>query len=356
MKRNEQTPGDKRIFVRVMNRLWHILFLAVLYSGAVHAQLLFNSKTDAAVVRKLKIGAASPASPKSCLGEGRKIAFLSDSAQIRYYDTLKSLFIPAEGILIATVKGKNNTFKVACNGGEADHPGRIYVCWDDEKFYAGDSDVFLSYSDDNGLTWTEPILVTYHPNHKAQFMPELLTDRKGTVYLLYYDRQNAADNKMTDVYLAISSNGGLKFDYYRVNTKPFKYNGNTTIKLVQAEPVIVAWIEHADEVFAAELRDSLLAAYNKKRVQQEILTKRTVLFSDTVKVEFNLKRTEKLSAIITKPLEPGFEKWIVKKRKFKKGANTLVIDTQAAKLQRGNYTLTLYYSAGNSYAWIIDEH
>lgn len=257
-------------------------------------------------------------------------------------------------ILIAAVK-KNEEISFTCNGAGADYPGRIYACWDDEKFNAGNSDIFLAYSDDNGDTWTEPILVSYRPNHKTQLMPQLVTDKNGYVYIIYYDRQNSADNKLTDVYLAISKNGGLKFEYYRVNSKAFKLTGRKMAMLLDTEPVTVLWTEKKSEIYSVVIRDSILEAYNARQADREIQMARSFAFSDTINVNFTLKHTGRVSAIITKPLEPGFEKWIIRNKKFRQGRHTLVIKTRPAGLKKGNYTLTLYYDHRNTYSWVIDE-
>ena len=260
----------------------------------------------------------------------------------------------AISIVIAPAK-KNKVVSFTCNAASADYPGRIYACWDDEKFNPGNSDIFLAYSDDNGDTWTEPILVTYRPNHKTQVMPQVATDKKGYVYIIYYDGQNSADNKLADVYLAISKNGGLKFEYYRVNSRAFKLNNRKKVTLLETEPVTAAWTEKKGCSYSVVIRDSILDAYNVKQADKEVRMERSFVFADTINVNFTLKNESRVSAIITKPLEPGFEKWILRNKKLKQGSNRLIIKTKSAGLKKGNYILTLYYDHRNTYSWIIEE-
>lgn len=243
---------------------------------------------------------------------------------------------------------------IACDLSNGEFNGRIYVSWSDEKHGEKDKDVFLIYSDDAGESWTEPILVTYRPNHKEQFMPQVAVDKTGAVNILYYDKQNSADNVSTDIYLAQSKNGGLKFEYYRVNTKAFKFvTGN--YKEIKQDTLQLCWSENDGQTHTAVITNSLLEDYNSKQTAEEIQIPRSFTFSDDIKIDFNLPVGGRVSAIITKPLEPGFETWIVKNKKFKKGNNTLIIKPKVSGLQKGNYTLTLYYNNRNTYTWIIDE-
>jgi hypothetical protein len=42
----------------------------------------------------------------------------------------------------------------------------------------------------------------------------------GIVYILYYDRRNYSDNQ-TDVYMAVSRDGGTRFENFRISDTPF---------------------------------------------------------------------------------------------------------------------------------------
>ena len=89
--------------------------------------------------------------------------------------------------------------------------GRLYCSWMD-KTQLGTTDIFISYSDDRGSTWSVPRTVTDvlplavdHFNHWMSVDP--IT---GDVNISFYDTRNDSTGfrYMTDVYLAQSNDGG----------------------------------------------------------------------------------------------------------------------------------------------------
>jgi hypothetical protein len=253
----------------------------------------------------------------------------------------------------------NGLPSISCDIGRSEFRGRIYICWSDEKNGVKNKDVFLIYSDDKGETWTEPILVSYRPNHKEQFKPVMKVDpHTGYLYILYFDKQNYPEGKETDIYLAMSKNGGLKFDYYKVNEHAFLFNSNY-IEIFVDSTVRLRWMQPDVNsrfgLFEVQLSDSVLDDYQVKMAVGEIEAERSFSFADKIKMDYIIKQNAFITAVITKPLEPGFEKPVVKNKRVFEGKNTLVIDTKALGLKKGNYTLTLYYHGRNSFYWITGE-
>ena len=82
---------------------------------------------------------------------------------------------------------------------------------------------------------------------------------------------------------------------------------------------------------------------------------RTLNWADNMDLNFTLKKNSTLTAVITKPLLPGFEQPVIKNKRLQAGNNTLRIDTKALKLKKGNYVITLYYQNRNTYVWISAE-
>jgi hypothetical protein len=252
-----------------------------------------------------------------------------------------------------------------CDISNSPRRGRIYICWGDEKNGEKNKDVFLIYSDDKGENWTDPILVTYRPNHKEQFMPYLTVDQKtGAVYILYYDRQNFCGNEFTDVYLAVSNNGGLKFDYYKINENSFKpdkdiffgdYIGLSAVN-GQVRPI---WMQMDEKkklgIFTAIINDSTIKKYSLLNSNNNLTIEKTFKYDKKIKINFNLKEKAEMTASITKPLDASFEKVIVNSKKFKAGNSTIVIKPKKYGLQKGSYVLTLYYNNKNNFVWITEE-
>jgi hypothetical protein len=77
--------------------------------------------------------------------------------------------------------------------------GRLYAAWPDAR-YGNRTQILLSYSSDQGRTWTQPSVVSddskaHNANdHADNFMPKLAVNRDGVVGLLWYDRRDNPDN------------------------------------------------------------------------------------------------------------------------------------------------------------------
>lgn len=111
-----------------------------------------------------------------------------------------------------------------CDVSSSEFSGRIYVNWTDQRNGANDTDVWLSYSDDEGETWSKQIRVNQDTTVSHQFFSTMDIDQTtGYIYFLFYDRRNYSDNQ-TDVYLVISKDGGASFNEYKINSTPFLPN------------------------------------------------------------------------------------------------------------------------------------
>jgi len=114
--------------------------------------------------------------------------------------------------------------------------GRVYVSWHDGRNTSNPeplsvsgsptynfADVFVSSSDDGGVTWTPPVRVNQDPitNKVDQLFPALAVDPQGQVGVLYYDRRNDPQNFMINVILATSSDGGHTWQEEKVNRRDF---------------------------------------------------------------------------------------------------------------------------------------
>lgn len=248
---------------------------------------------------------------------------------------------------------------IACDLSRGEHRGRIYISWSDEKNGENNKDVFLVYSDDNGEHWTEPILVSYHPNHKSQFKPTLKVNTStGELYLLYFDKQNYLEGKNTDITLAISKNGGLKFDYYKINDASFPFNSNYREILIDSL-VKVHWVQIDDKkhfgLHEAIVDETSIITYMVDNATKEMKIERSFIFQDRQTIDFEMPSNALLSVTITKPLEPGFEKVIVKNKPVFQGKNKLVVDFKAFHIKKDNYIITCYYRDRNTFFWITEE-
>jgi hypothetical protein len=98
--------------------------------------------------------------------------------------------------------------------------GNVYVVWADQTIDTTDTDILLLRSTDGGATFSQPIRVNNDAPGKQQFFPWVTIDQAtGHVWLVFYDRRNYTDNK-TDVWAAVSTDGGLTFSNFRLNRDP----------------------------------------------------------------------------------------------------------------------------------------
>lgn len=106
------------------------------------------------------------------------------------------------------------------------HSGTLYVNWSDQKNGVHDTDIWISKSTDGGDTWSERIRVNDDGPGKHQFFTWMDVDPvTGYIYVVFYDRR-AHEDLNTDVFLAYSTDGGISFTNQKVSNLPFVPNKN----------------------------------------------------------------------------------------------------------------------------------
>ncbi len=109
----------------------------------------------------------------------------------------------------------------ACDLSEGTHSGAVYVNWADQRNGASDTDIWLISSKDKGETWSAPLRVNDDGPGKQQFFTWMSVDPvTGYVYIVFYDRRHHAGHE-TDVYLAVSKDGGKTFKNKKISESPF---------------------------------------------------------------------------------------------------------------------------------------
>ncbi|HOF80061.1 MAG: sialidase family protein [Bacteroidales bacterium] len=108
-----------------------------------------------------------------------------------------------------------------CDVSGGPNHGTIYINWSDQRNGIDDTDVWLVKSTDGGETWSERKRVNDDPPGKQQFFTWMTVDQiTGDLHFVFYDRRNHNDNH-TDVYGAISRDGGETFFNYKISEEPF---------------------------------------------------------------------------------------------------------------------------------------
>lgn len=103
--------------------------------------------------------------------------------------------------------------------------GRIYVGWSDARYRTdGVNDAVVVHSDDNGLTWSEPVRMNGGPtgDYVNHYNPWLAVGGDGVVRVAYRVRQEAADvaafSPYIDTYFQQSADGVTWSEPQRVNS------------------------------------------------------------------------------------------------------------------------------------------
>jgi len=108
-----------------------------------------------------------------------------------------------------------------CDRSNGPYRGTIYINWTDQRNGEEDTDVWLARSTDGGDTWSEAVRVNNDPPGKQQFFTWMTVDQvTGHLWFVFYDRRSYEDHQ-TDVYLAVSEDGGQTFSNFRVSESPF---------------------------------------------------------------------------------------------------------------------------------------
>jgi len=100
--------------------------------------------------------------------------------------------------------------------------GTIYVNWADQRNGPDDTDIWLSSSTNKGEKWSAPVKVNNDNSGRHQFFTWMDIDQStGYLYFVFYDRR-AHDDETTDVFLALSKDGGKTFENFKINSESFK--------------------------------------------------------------------------------------------------------------------------------------
>lgn len=109
----------------------------------------------------------------------------------------------------------------ACDVSSGPHRGTIYINWADQRNGSSNTDIWLTKSKDGGISWASPKKVNIDNTTTHQFFTWMTIDQTtGYLYFVFYDRRNYTDDQ-TDVYLAVSVNGGETFTNHRISASSF---------------------------------------------------------------------------------------------------------------------------------------
>ena len=110
---------------------------------------------------------------------------------------------------------------LVCDLSNGQYRGNLYINWSDQRHGPTDTDVWFRKSSDGGNTWSPPVRVNDDQAGKHQFFTWMSIDQiTGYIYIVFYDRRNYNDLQ-TDVYMAVSKDGGNSFVNFKISQSPF---------------------------------------------------------------------------------------------------------------------------------------
>ena len=108
-----------------------------------------------------------------------------------------------------------------CDISNGPYRGNIYINWSDQRNGPTDTDIWFIKSTDGGLTWSQRKKVNNDPQGKQQFFTWMTVDQiTGFIYFIFYDRRAHTTNS-TDVYMAVSRDGGETFENFKISESSF---------------------------------------------------------------------------------------------------------------------------------------
>jgi hypothetical protein len=80
------------------------------------------------------------------------------------------------------------------------------------------ADILISKSVDGGASWLPPVKVNDDPGTTSHVFPSVQVDKHSNVYVVWTDRRDDPANIFTNIYAAVSHDGGATFGHSKVQT------------------------------------------------------------------------------------------------------------------------------------------
>jgi hypothetical protein len=250
----------------------------------------------------------------------------------------------------------------ACDTSRGANRGTIYVNWTDQRNGTSNTDVWLAKSKDGGKTWTEPKWVNDDISDRHQFMSSMTIDpSNGWLWFVFYDRRGFASGDSTDVYMALSRDGGETFKNFKISEQPFKplrsaffgdYTHITAMNNV-VRPIWTAMNSTGQKTIYTALVniDALRVDTEGSSLAKEI--SKTSCYPNPVDnqlfVRFDLRSAAKLTLRIY-DTTGKLVATIFEKKAFQGGKNEEAIDLRTLNLPSGTYIYTIESKRGKALA------
>lgn len=235
-----------------------------------------------------------------------------------------------------------------CDNSSGPYKGNIYINFADQRNGVNDTDVWMITSSDGGNTWNKPVRVNDDPPGKHQFFTWSTIDpANGYIYCVFYDRRNY-NNELTDVFLAVSKDGGASFKNFKISESPFLpekqvFFGDYNNISAQNNVIRPIWtrLENGNLSVWTALIDTNVIASATTGVQELTFTEcypNPTNKAAVVNYTLNKRGTVDIYLIdsMGKPLDH-----LVKKKKLDAGTYSQVVNFSKYSVASGTYTIVV---------------
>ena len=226
--------------------------------------------------------------------------------------------------------------------------GTIYINYSDQSNGTNDTDVWLVKSIDGGFTWSEPIRVNDDESGKHQFFTWMAVDQSnGLLYFVFYDRRNHS-NTTTDVFMAVSQDGGESFENIKISENTFipsggqffgDYNNIAAVNNV-VRPIWTRRENNGSLSLYTAIVDMTVAVPAKEENQLMLEQNIPNPFIDYSLVTYKLFKPSYVKLSLHDALGREF-KVLTEYRQQEAGKHSFVFDNHEHKLPAGAYFLVL---------------
>jgi hypothetical protein len=251
-----------------------------------------------------------------------------------------------------------------CDLSNGSNKGTIYINWSDQRNGTTDTDIWLVKSTDGGTTWSLPKRVNDDPPGKQQFMSCMTIDQAtGYLYVLFYDRRNYTSGNNTDVYMAVSKDGGNTFVNYQVNANVFSpissvFFGDYLGISAHNNVIRPIWMQMtgggALSVWTSLINPVILGIEDTKKDNLNIINAQPNPFKTETTVEFSLSEKTNITAQLIDYTGKVVSETISQKD-FAPGTHKIKVNAQELNLSSGMYFFTIYGDIKSKYTKLIVE-
>ncbi|HVZ38934.1 MAG TPA: hypothetical protein VHI13_06635 [Candidatus Kapabacteria bacterium] len=263
--------------------------------------------------------------------------------------------------------------QLAIDNSNAASRGNLYMTWTADGFTSdlgSGLDVYFSRSEDNGATWSRPVVVHHDPRGviRHQHYSSISVSPGGVVAVTWYDRRSDPENRITNYYIAYSFDGGSTFtegapvtsqatDFSTVGEQNQNFGiGEYTAVLTTSGYAIPVWTDGRSgngdlDILAAVVPISREAAGVERlgSVTDELAMSDPVVNGNTIAVTVNLNAASHLQLRLFDLL--GRLVATIADGPFESGPHAF--SCNAAAIPAGHYFLTAESSAGRATRQVV---